>query len=231
MELIRPATISDSEKIKDIASRAGYIDYISDNIERMLKDGGMYVYEYGNVKGFAQAGFRKICWISAIRVDPEYRRHGVAEKLIRKIEEEGKERKCRAYGALVAEDNIASRSMFRKLGYVEIEQYISFMCEPLNLTEIHDFDLRERNYLMDWEIWDKNEMIENFPDLKVMKDSKGNEYVKSSESYQMIKLVSKPDYSEGGAFLSINKRLLNDGIIKEMKDTDSWTFIYYGKDI
>ena len=105
------------------------------------------------------------------------------------------------------------------------------MCEPLNLTEIHDFDLKERNYLMDWEIWDKNEMIENFPDLKVMNDSKGNEYVKSSESYQMIKLVSKPDYSEGGAFLSINKRLLNDGIIKEMKDTDSWTFIYYGKDI
>ena len=48
----------------------------------------MYVYEYGNVKGFAQAGFRKICWISAIRVDPEYRRHGVAEKLIRFRERE-----------------------------------------------------------------------------------------------------------------------------------------------
>ena len=229
MELIRPATISDVEIIKDIASRAGYIDYISDNIERMLKDGGMYVYEDENVKGFAQAGFRKICWISAIRVDPEYRRHGVAEKLIRKIEEMGKERNCSAYGALVAEDNIASRSMFRKLGYVEIEQYISFMCEPLNLTEIHDFEIKEGNYLMDWEIWDKNELINNFSDLKVMKDSKGNEYIKSSDSYQMIKLVSKPDYSEGEAFLSINKKLLNDRIITEMKDIDSWTFIYYGK--
>ena len=141
----------------------------------------------------------------------------------------GKERNCSAYGALVAEDNIASRSMFRKLGYVEIEQYISFMCEPLNLTEIHDFEIKEGNYLMDWEIWDKNELINNFSDLKVMKDSKGNEYVKSSDSYQMIKLVSKPDYSEGEAFLSINKKLLNDRIITEMKDIDSWTFIYYGK--
>lgn len=231
MELIRPANTSDRERIKDIASKAGYIDYISDNIDKMLNEGGLYVYEDGNVKGFLQAGFRNICWISAIRVDPEYRRHGVAEKLVRKIEEMGRERNCRSYGALVAEDNIPSRTMFRKLGYEEMNYYTTFMCEPLNMVQIGNYNLKEGNYFLDWEIFDRNELVNGFPDLRFMKDSKGNEYIENSGTYQMIKLVSNPDYSDGGSFLSIDKKLLNDDILNDMRDTSSWTFIYYVKNV
>lgn len=229
MEKIRAANFSDAGRIKEIASRAGYVDYISRNVNTMLANGGMYLYEDKNVEGFLQARFRNICWISAIRVDPDYRRQGIAEKMIRHVEELGKAKGCKSYGALVTDDNTPSREMFRKLGYVEKEYYGTFLCEPSDLTEVKNWKIANEYLFLDWEIWEKNEAMKEIPGLKKFKDSNGNEYITSTEGFELIKLIKAPDYSEGENYITINKKILSENMIKEMKDVSTETFIFYQK--
>lgn len=57
-------------------------------------------------------------WINRLAVDPEYRRQGIAQLLIARIERALREHGARIISALVEEPNLESISMFEKLGYV-----------------------------------------------------------------------------------------------------------------
>ena len=57
-------------------------------------------------------------WINRLAVDPKYRRKGIAQLLIARIEMALREKSARIICALVEESNLKSISLFEKLGYV-----------------------------------------------------------------------------------------------------------------
>jgi len=65
-------------------------------------------------------------WINRLAVDPEYRRRGVAAALIAEAEKTVRKRGLRIIAALVDNDNLASRRLFEKCGYVEHRGIIYF---------------------------------------------------------------------------------------------------------
>lgn len=58
-------------------------------------------------------------WINRLAVDPEYRYRGVAKTLIAESERILRARGVRLFGVLIDADNISSKELFRKCGYVE----------------------------------------------------------------------------------------------------------------
>ncbi|HII40718.1 MAG TPA: GNAT family N-acetyltransferase [Thermoplasmata archaeon] len=56
-------------------------------------------------------------WINRLAVLPEYRHRGLAVKLVRACERALRKEGLQIMAALVEADNVASQSLFRKLGY------------------------------------------------------------------------------------------------------------------
>jgi len=65
-------------------------------------------------------------WINRLAVDPKYRRRGVAAALIAEAEKVLRKRGIRIIAALVDNDNLTSRRLFEKCGYVEHRGIIYF---------------------------------------------------------------------------------------------------------
>ncbi|MGQ9529977.1 MAG: GNAT family N-acetyltransferase [Candidatus Bathycorpusculaceae bacterium] len=65
-------------------------------------------------------------WINRLAVDPDYRMRGVAQALIAESEKILKAHGIRIVCALIEDYNVASRNLFRKLGYVEHRDIIYF---------------------------------------------------------------------------------------------------------
>ncbi len=65
-------------------------------------------------------------WINRLAVDPEHRRRGVAAALIAEAEKTLHKRGIKIFAALVDDDNLASRRLFKKCGYVEHNGIIYF---------------------------------------------------------------------------------------------------------
>jgi ribosomal protein S18 acetylase RimI-like enzyme len=58
-------------------------------------------------------------WINRLAVDPKYRYRGVAKMLIAESERILRARGVRLFGVLINADNVSSKELFRKCGYVE----------------------------------------------------------------------------------------------------------------
>jgi ribosomal protein S18 acetylase RimI-like enzyme len=58
-------------------------------------------------------------WINRLAVDPAYRGRGVAKTLIDESEKTLRKRGVRIFCALIENDNIVSKNLFKKCGYVE----------------------------------------------------------------------------------------------------------------
>lgn len=56
-------------------------------------------------------------WINRLAVLPEYRHRGIATRLVRACERALRKKGFEMYAALIEPENIASRSLFTKLGY------------------------------------------------------------------------------------------------------------------
>jgi GNAT superfamily N-acetyltransferase len=65
-------------------------------------------------------------WINRLAVDPEYRLHGVAKALIAESEKILRKHGIRIVCALIEDYNVASKKLFKKLGYVEHHDIIYF---------------------------------------------------------------------------------------------------------
>jgi len=58
-------------------------------------------------------------WINRLAVDPEYRHHGVAERLIVESEKALSKHGLRIFCALIDDWNVPSKRLFKKCGYIE----------------------------------------------------------------------------------------------------------------
>jgi ribosomal protein S18 acetylase RimI-like enzyme len=65
-------------------------------------------------------------WINRLAVDPEYRLRGVAKALIAESEKVLRKYGIRIVCALIEDYNVASKRLFKKLGYVEHRDIIYF---------------------------------------------------------------------------------------------------------
>ncbi|MDH7477151.1 MAG: GNAT family N-acetyltransferase [Candidatus Bathyarchaeota archaeon] len=65
-------------------------------------------------------------WINRLAVDPEYRLRGVAKSLIIESEKILRRHGIRIVCALIEDYNVASKRLFKKLGYVEHRDIIYF---------------------------------------------------------------------------------------------------------
>jgi len=66
-------------------------------------------------------------WINRLAVDPAYRRQGCAARLIAAAEDVLHGQGIQVIAALVESDNPASLALFRKVGYVEIDEGIHYL--------------------------------------------------------------------------------------------------------
>ncbi len=69
--------------------------------------------------------FRK-GWINRLAVDPECRRRGIAESLIAESEKTFRKHGLRLFCALVERENVASKKLFEKCGYLEHPDIVYF---------------------------------------------------------------------------------------------------------
>ena len=65
-------------------------------------------------------------WINRLAVDPDYRRHGVAETLIAECEKTLRRHGVRLFCVLIDYDNSVSKELFKKCGYVEHHDILYF---------------------------------------------------------------------------------------------------------
>lgn len=65
-------------------------------------------------------------WINRLAVDPSHRRRGIAEALIMESERVLRKRGLRIFCALTEDSNVASRTLFKKCGYVEHHDILYF---------------------------------------------------------------------------------------------------------
>jgi ribosomal protein S18 acetylase RimI-like enzyme len=69
-------------------------------------------------------------WINRLAVDPNFRRKGIAEKLISEAENALKKHGLRMFCALIDDDNKISKQLFKKCGYEEHRDIVYFRKKP-----------------------------------------------------------------------------------------------------
>jgi ribosomal protein S18 acetylase RimI-like enzyme len=73
-------------------------------------------------------------WINRLAVDPDFRRVGVAEKLISEAENILHKHGIRMFCALIDDDNKVSKQLFKKCGYREHRDIVYFRKKPSDRT-------------------------------------------------------------------------------------------------
>jgi len=73
-------------------------------------------------------------WINRLAVDPDFRRRGLAEKLISEAENVLQKHGVRMFCALIDADNKVSKQLFRKCGYKEHRDIVYFRKKPNDRT-------------------------------------------------------------------------------------------------
>lgn len=68
--------------------------------------------------------------ITNIAVLPEFRRRGIGEKLLKKIEEEAEKKACTAIFLEVRESNIGARGLYEKSGFVPLGKRKNYYKAP-----------------------------------------------------------------------------------------------------
>lgn len=126
--LIRKLTIEDYDGIISLWNRAGLSHRPKGRDNRtaieiqMKKNPNCFLgaYDKSRLVGTVLASYDyRRGWINRLAVDPDYRRRGIAQKIIIAAEEALRKRGARIICAQVDNQNLGSLSLFKKCGYLE----------------------------------------------------------------------------------------------------------------
>jgi len=125
---IRKLTIDDYDEIISLWNRAAlpYKPRGRDSksaVEFQMKKNPSFffgAFDENRLVGTVIAGYDyRRGWINRLAVDPNYRRRGVAQKLIAAAEKALKKKGARIICSLIDDCNVASLNLFKKYGYME----------------------------------------------------------------------------------------------------------------
>ncbi|MCE9651588.1 MAG: GNAT family N-acetyltransferase [Nitrosarchaeum sp.] len=117
--MIRDARNSDKSKVlnfcKNTFSWGDYIEYVWDY---WISEGGLFVVENPNPIGICHTFFSENqVWIEGIRINSDFRRQGLASKLIKYVELISKEKHASFSFMLIDTENLSSLLMAKNLNY------------------------------------------------------------------------------------------------------------------
>ena len=122
MSYIRSPIVSDKEKILEFCQNTfSWGDYIDEVYDFWINEGNLIILEQdgmpiGMCHGVTYKDERMI-WIEGIRMHHDYRRQGLAEKLVRHIEKNVLNSDIRYASMLIESENIPSLNLAKKMGY------------------------------------------------------------------------------------------------------------------
>ena len=227
---IRNALISDKERISEISSISGYVDYITPNLDRMISNGGMFVFEEEKmIKALFQVGFSNRTWISALRVDPQFRNLGIASKMLKWAENESSSRGFHSMGCLIEKNNSKSISLFQANGFKEVSRYFTSNCSPEDseIREIKGKQVNEKCIMIDWEVICPPEGGDKYKDAKLVEDSNRNLLIRYLNDYYVLETNGQMSKT-GNRFTSWSE--LNDNKMRKYhSDCEIWEYIHFRK--
>ena len=140
MENTRLAQISDKEHILSFCKNTfSWGDYIHEVWDSWIQEGNLIVIEHENLPiSMAHAALfpdEKMIWIEGIRVNENFRKNGIAQKMITHFENDALIKGFTLSRMLVASENIPSLSLAHKLGYEKISKWNYFSLESKEIYE------------------------------------------------------------------------------------------------
>ena len=130
--MIRKATSADKKPVLEFCKNTfSWGDYIQDVWDYWLSEGIFLVAEKLTPVGICHAVFSKgQVWIEGIRVNPDFRREGIASKLVRKVESISKEKQIKLSFMLIDTKNQPSLEMAKILNYKIFQTWNFYSLTP-----------------------------------------------------------------------------------------------------
>ena len=163
----RLATKSDKEQVLDFCKNTfSWGDYIHEVWDSWINEGTLIVIDNQNIPiSMAHAATydnEKMIWIEGIRVHENFRKHGIAQKMIAHFEDYARKQGFEISRMLIASENIPSLTLAQKLGYKKISRWNYFSLESKEITEqnlvssnsclsdFENFDGKKLHFIESW---------------------------------------------------------------------------------
>ncbi len=131
--MIRPATLDDLSALVRVENRCFDTDRLSRrNFRYLLTKGNAETVvdvENGVMRGYSMVLFNtgtSLARLYSLAVDPDFQRKGVAAALVQASEDEATRNDCVTLRLEIRKDNVASISLFKRLGYREFGLYTDY---------------------------------------------------------------------------------------------------------
>lgn len=152
MELnIRPFDISFLDEVCEIENISFSVPWSKNSFEDCLKNRLMdfFVATAENDKGeirivgyIVTLTLSPECEILNIAVSPEFRRKGIAEKLLMYVSAKASEKDCDTLMLEVRESNLAARTLYEKLGFYSVGRRKGYYSNPVEDAILMDKSLK-----------------------------------------------------------------------------------------
>ncbi len=143
---IRPFDIKFLDEVSDIENLSFSVPWSKKSFEDCLKnpliDFYVAVTESGSTVGYVLTlTVSPECEILNIAVSPDFRRKGIAEKLLSYVTQKALEKKCDTLMLEVRESNLAARSLYEKLGFYAVGRRKGYYTSPIEDAILMDKSL------------------------------------------------------------------------------------------
>jgi len=163
----RPAEKSDKQSVLDFCKNTfSWGDYIHEVWDRWIIEGNLIVIERDQIPiAMTHAAFfddEKMLWIEGIRVNKNFRKEGLAQKMISYFENKAHSKNFKISRMLIAKNNAPSTTLAKKMGYKIIStwNYFSlesklfpqknFTIDKFDVPDFENFGIKSLNFVESW---------------------------------------------------------------------------------
>ena len=185
---IRNANPEDWDQISKLSSISGYEDYINEMGPIFLQDGTILMAENKILLGFMKITILPdgYAWFSAVRVHPDYRRHGVGNNLLLEALERSHNENAGGCRLMIEDSNFRSKGLALKNGFHEVLDLLLFE-GGFSLEGLEEDQLNADEYIsMGWEFCRFNSRLKDCVLKYTLDDGKLYQYEGEKGKYQFI---------------------------------------------